>query len=153
MLGHPFIPLLGRLLITYIFFTSGIGKIFSWSDNVAYMNTRRLPLIPVLLLAATVVEVAGSVSLVTGYQARVAAFMMFWYTTAVTILFHNYWAATSMMAGMQETHFRKNLAIMGGLLMLAYCGPGKWALGTHTSEPKVGRTRAPIQDCAVENRG
>jgi uncharacterized membrane protein YphA (DoxX/SURF4 family) len=31
--------------------------------------------------------------------------------------------------GMQETHFRKNLAIMGGLLMLAYSGPGKWALG------------------------
>src|SRR5207302_541582 len=33
------------------------------------------------------------------------------------------------MAGMQETHFRKNLAIIGGLLMQAYSGPGKWALG------------------------
>ena len=33
------------------------------------------------------------------------------------------------MAAMQETHFRKNLAIMGGLLMLACSGPGKWALG------------------------
>jgi putative oxidoreductase len=51
------------------------------------------------------------------------------YTTAVTILFHNYWASSDMMAAMQETHFRKNLAIMGGLLMLAYSGPGKWALG------------------------
>jgi putative oxidoreductase len=68
---------------------------------------------------------------VTGYQARIAAFVMFWYTTAVTLLFHNYWAANEAMAGMQETHFRKNLAIMGGLLMLAYSGPGKWALGRH----------------------
>jgi len=34
-----------------------------------------------------------------------------------------------MMAAMQETTFRNNLAIMGGLLMLAYTvGPGKWAL-------------------------
>jgi uncharacterized membrane protein YphA (DoxX/SURF4 family) len=33
------------------------------------------------------------------------------------------------MAGMQETEFRKNLAIMGGLLILAACGPGKWAIG------------------------
>ncbi len=33
------------------------------------------------------------------------------------------------MAGMQETHFRKNLAIVGGLLMLAYSRLGKWALG------------------------
>jgi putative oxidoreductase len=128
-LDHPVVPLLGRLMITYIFATSGVAKIFSWSDNVAYMSTRHLPLIPVLLAAALLIEVAGSVCLVTGYQARIAAFVMFWYTTAVTVLFHNYWAASQAMAGMQETHFRKNLAIMGGLLMLAYSGPGKWALG------------------------
>jgi putative oxidoreductase len=128
-LGHPVVPLLGRLMISYIFATSGIAKVFSWSGNVAYMGTRHLPLIPVLLAAALVIELAGSVCLVTGYQARIAAFVMFLYTTAVTVLFHNYWASSDMVAAMQETHFRKNLAIMGGLLMLAYSGPGKWALG------------------------
>lgn len=128
-LDHPIVPLLGRLMMTYIFATSGIGKIFGWSGNVAYMNTRHLPMIPVLLAAAMVIEVLGSICLVTGYQARIAAFVMFWYTTAVTVIFHNYWASSEMMAAMQETHFRKNLAIMGGLLMLAYGGPGKWALG------------------------
>jgi putative oxidoreductase len=91
------------------------------------MSTRHLPLIPMLLAAAMVIELAGSACLLTGYQARVAAFVMFWYTTAVTVLFHNYWAAGAAMG--QETQFRKNLAIMGGLLMLAYSGPGKWALG------------------------
>jgi putative oxidoreductase len=128
-LGHPVVPLIGRLMISYIFATSGIAKVFSWSGNVAYMGTRHLPLIPVLLAAALVIELAGSVCLVTGYQARIAAFVMFLYTTAVTVLFHNYWASSDMMAAMQETHFRKNLAIMGGLLMLAFSGPGKWALG------------------------
>ena len=86
-------------------------------------------MIPLLLAAAMVIEVAGSVCLVTGYRVRLAAFVMFWYTTAVTVIFHNYWASSDMMAAMQETHFRKNLAIMGGLLMLTYSGPGKWALG------------------------
>src|SRR6266403_291450 len=120
-LDHPVIPLLGRLMMSYIFATSGIAKIFGWSGNVAYMTTRHLPMIPVLLAVAMVIEVAGSVCVVTGYQARLAAFGRF--------LYHNYWAASEAMAGMQETHFRKNLAIMGGLLMLAYSGPGKWALG------------------------
>jgi hypothetical protein len=46
---------------------------------------------------------------------------------------NNYWASSEMMAAMQETHFRKNLAIMGGLLMLAYSGPGKWAGGQRNS--------------------
>lgn len=138
-LEHPIIPLVGRLMITYIFVTSGIGKVFSWSDNVKYMSTRHLPMIPVLLAIAAVVELGGSICLITGYQARIAAFVMFLYTTAVTVIFHNYWAATGMMAGMQETHFRKNLAIMGGLLVLTYSGLGKWALGESTRKPETGQ--------------
>jgi putative oxidoreductase len=137
-LEHPIIPLAGRLMITYIFATSGIGKVFSWSSNVQYMSTRHLPLIPVLLAIAAIVELGGSICLITGYQARIAAFIMFLYTTAVTVIFHNYWAATGMMAGMQETHFRKNLAIMGGLLILAYSGPGKWALGEANRRTEMG---------------
>ena len=133
-LGHPVVPLLGRLMMTYIFATSGIGKIFGWSGNVAYMSTRHLPMIPLLLAVALVIEVGGSISLITGYQARIAAFVMFWYTTAVTLIFHNYWASNEAMAGMQETHFRKNLAIMGGLLILAYSGPGRWAIGKRADE-------------------
>jgi putative oxidoreductase len=49
---------------------------------------------------------------------------------AVTVIFHNYWAASGNLAGIQETHFRKNLAIMGGLLVLAYSGPGRYSLRT-----------------------
>ena len=135
-LDHPLIPLLGRLMITYIFATSGIAKVFSWSGNIQYMSTRHLPLIPVLLAIATVIELAGSACLIAGYQTRVAAFVMFLYTTAVTVLFHNYWAASGMLAATQETHFRKNLAIMGGLLILAFSGPGRWALDSRTRESK-----------------
>jgi len=39
---------------------------------------------------------------------------------------------------MQQTHFRKNLVIMGGLLlMLAYSGPGKWALGAGATRRRL----------------
>jgi putative oxidoreductase len=129
ILSHPVIPLVGRLLMTYIFLTSGLAKLTAWQGNIAYMNTRHLPLVPLLLGIAAIIELLGSISLITGYQARIAGFVMFLYTTAVTVLFHNYWAFTGPLAGAQETHFRKNLAIMGGLLMLAYCGPGRWSIG------------------------
>ena len=115
--------------MVYIFATSGLAKIFSWQGNVQYMSTRHLPMIPVLLAAAMVIEVGGSICLITGYRAREAAFIMFLYMIPLTLLFHNYWAVTGMSAGAQETHFRKNLAIMGGLLLLAYAGPGRWSLG------------------------
>src|SRR5436853_6321461 len=128
-LEHPIIPLTGRLMITYIFATSGIAKVFSWSDNVQYMSTSHITMIPLLLAISAFIELAGSVCLITGYQIRIAAFVMFLYTTVVTVLFHNYWAASAAMAGIQETHFRKNLAIMGGLLMVAYSGGGKGGMG------------------------
>jgi putative oxidoreductase len=127
--NHPVVPLLGRLLMSYIYLTSGIAKIIDWRGNMTYMDRHHLPMIPVLLATAAFIELAGSLCLVTGYQARWAAFVMFGYTTLLTILLHNYWAYTGDIAGMQETHFRKNIAIMGGLLMISYSGPGRWALG------------------------
>jgi len=129
-LRHPLIPLLGRLLLTYIYIDSGIAKLLDWSGNVQYMNSRHLPFIPVLLAIAAVIEIGGSICLITGYHARWAAFIMFGYTVVLTLLFHNYWSFTGMARGSQETHFRKNVAIAGGLLALAYGGPGRWALGS-----------------------
>jgi putative oxidoreductase len=126
---HPVIPLLGRLLMSYVYLTSGYAKVVDWSGNIAYMSHHHLPMIPVLLACAAIIEIAGSICLVTGYQARWAASVMFGYTAILTLALHNYWAYTGDLAGMQETHFRKNLAIMGGLLMLTYSGPGGWALG------------------------
>lgn len=131
---HPVIPLVGRLLIVYIFATSGMGKAFGWQSNVEYMSTRHLPVIPLLLAVAAVIEIGGSICLITGYRAREAAMIMFIYMIPLTLLFHNYWAASGMLAGMQETHFRKNLAIMGGLLMLAYAGPGRWSVGENSRQ-------------------
>jgi len=122
--------LFGRFLIAYIFVTSGIAKVFGWEANVQYMSTRHLPMIPLLLAVAAIIELGGSICLITGYQARMAAFVLFLYMIAVTVIFHNYWAASGNLAGIQETQFRKNLAIMGGLLVLAYSGPGRYSLGT-----------------------
>ena len=128
-LNHPAVPLFGRLLMAYIFATSGIAKVFGWGGNVQYMSTRHLPMIPLLLAVATIIELGGTICLITGYQARIAAFVLFLYMIAVTVIFHNYWAASGNLAGVQETHFRKNRAIMGGLLVLAYSGPGRYSLG------------------------
>jgi putative oxidoreductase len=99
--------------MSYIFITSGLAKVFSWGANVQYMSTRHLPAIPVLLALAALVELGGAICLITGYQSRLAALVMFGYLIVLTLTFHNYWAFSGTLAGMQETHFRKNLAIMG----------------------------------------
>ena len=49
----------GRLLLSVIFSTSAISKSFGWAGNVAYMSANHLPLIPLLLAAALLIEALG----------------------------------------------------------------------------------------------
>ena len=114
------IPLIGRLLLSVIFFTSAISKSFSWPGNVEYMSAKHLPLIPLLLAAALLIEALGSLCLITGFASRLAATVMFLYMIPVTFLLHDF----------MGTQFQKNLGIMGGLLMIASFGPGRFALAT-----------------------
>ncbi|MEP6573782.1 MAG: DoxX family protein, partial [Gemmatimonadota bacterium] len=67
-----------------------------------------------------------------GYRARQAAAIMFVYLGIVSIRLHDFWNLTAARAGMSQTEFFKNLGMMGGLLMIAAYGPGRWMLGRRT---------------------
>jgi uncharacterized membrane protein YphA (DoxX/SURF4 family) len=112
------LPLLARLLLSVIFVTSAISKLFGWGGNVEYMASKHLPLIPAMLAASLAIEAFGSLCLITGFAARIAASVMFLYMIPVTFLLHDF----------MSTNFEKNLGIMGGLLMIAVFGPGRFAL-------------------------
>jgi uncharacterized membrane protein YphA (DoxX/SURF4 family) len=43
---------------------------------------------------------------------------------------------SGMAAAGTETQFFKNLGMMGGLLMIAIYGPGRWALGASGSSAR-----------------
>lgn len=109
------LALVGRLLLSLIFVTSAISKSFGWAGNVEYMASKHLPLIPVLLFAALLIEALGSLCLITGFAARTAATVMFIYLIPVTFLLHDF----------MGTQFQKNVGIMGGLLMVAAFGSGR----------------------------
>lgn len=129
-LSHAVFPFIGRLFISAIFVQGALGKIMGWSGQAVYMQSHHLPgqLIPTMLGVALVIEAAGVLSLILGLQARAAAFVMCLYLGLVSVLLHNFWAAQGMTAGGMQTQFLKNVGIMGGLLMIAASGPGKWSV-------------------------
>lgn len=122
-------PLLARLMIAAEFAIAAFAKASGWSGNAAYMASHGMTMIRPLLGAALVVEAVGSLSLITGYRARYAGAIMFVYLGIVTVRLHDFWNQTGTAAGGTQTHFFKNVAIMGGLLMIAVYGPGRWAIG------------------------
>jgi putative oxidoreductase len=122
-------PLSARLFICAIFVQGALGKILGWSGQAAYMQSHNLPaqLIPTMLGIALLIEAAGVLCLIVGWQARIAAFVMFLYLGVVSVLLHNFWAAQGMAAAGMQTQFLKNVGIMGGLLMITAAGPGGWS--------------------------
>lgn len=109
----------GRVLLSVLFILSAVGKIVSWDVNAQFLASKGLPLIPVLLGAATVVELAGGLALLFGWQVRWGALLLFLYLIPTTLLSHNFWALSGAERQTEMVNFLKNLAIMGGLLAVA----------------------------------
>lgn len=123
-----YVPLLGRILLSAIFIWSGIGKITGFSGNEAYMAAHGMPLIPVLLTIALIIELGGGLMILLGWHARLAALVLFLYTIPTTLIFHAFWAVPPAQVQDMQIHFMKNLAMMGGLLYVVAYGAGELSM-------------------------
>lgn len=121
--------LLARILISQIFLISGFMKIVDWSGTEAHMAQRGMFLIPFFHVAALLTELAGGLSLLLGYKARMGALLLFLFLIPVTLTFHNFWTYTDPKEQqVNMLFFMHNLTLMGGLLLVMTLGPGPLSL-------------------------
>ena len=118
----------GRVLLALVFLLSGIGKLRGFDGTVGYISSVGLPLPGVLAALALALEIVAGVALILGYRTRWAALALAVFTLVAAFLFHNFWSMPEEAKVMQQIMFLKNLAIAGGLLMVAAYGPGTWSV-------------------------
>jgi putative oxidoreductase len=128
--------LAGRILISALFLISGFIKLTHWQMMSGILASLKIPLAPIALAVTVVIEIAGALSIIAGYQARIAAVIQILYLIPVTLMMHNFWAFQGAQQQDQMAHFLKNLGIMGGLLFIAACGAG--AISVDASRKKAG---------------
>jgi putative oxidoreductase len=109
----------GRIFISVFILISGVTKIARNKTMVEYAKSKKMPLPDLAIAGAALVELAGGISIAIGFYATIAAAVLFIYLIPTTIVFHDFWAAPEAERQNQAVHFMKNLAIMGGLLILA----------------------------------
>lgn len=117
------VPLIARILLSAIFIQSGLGKIMDPSGTQQYMAAYGMPLTSLFLIGAIFCEIFGSLSILLGFKARLGASLLVIFMIPTTLIFH-----TKLSDQVQMIMFMKNLAIIGGLLMVAYFGPGPISL-------------------------
>jgi putative oxidoreductase len=121
---RPYLYVLGRILISAIFITAGVGKIQNFAGTAKMMAGKGLPLPEVLLVLTILIEAVGGVMLLLGIWARLTALVFFLWLIPVTLVFHRYWGIDPAQVQGQYINFMKNLAIMGGMATIMACGSG-----------------------------
>ncbi len=121
------IVLLGRFLFALIFLMAAPNN-FS-SQTIAYAASQGVPLASIAVPFSGVLALAGGLSILLGYRAKVGAWLLITFLAAVTPMMHNFWTvADPMMRQMQLIMFMKNVSMLGGALLVTQLGTGPWSL-------------------------
>lgn len=122
------LSLAGRALIALLFVPAAFSKIGGFEGTAGYIASVGLPAASLGVVVAIVVEGLGGLAVLAGFKTRIAALALAVFTLVATFFFHNFWAMPAEAQMMQQLMFFKNLAIVGGLLILAASGPGGWSV-------------------------
>jgi putative oxidoreductase len=117
------LQLIARIFLSVIFLYSGVQKILHISGTRQFMTLHGMPLTGLFLAGAVFVEIFVGLALLLGFKARWAALTLAVYLIPTTLIFHGRFSDQ-----MQIIQFLKNLAIIGGLLMIAAFEGGRIGL-------------------------
>lgn len=123
-LNQDLASLVARLLIAPLFIVFGFEKITGYTSSAGYMEAYGLPgfLLPLAILA----ELGGGLAILLGVYSRWAALALAGFCIITALVFHTAWSGDGGQG--QFINFMKNIALAGGLLLLAANGPGKYAV-------------------------
>ena len=120
--------LLGRVLMMLLFVISGWGKLTGFQGPVGDMGTVGAPMPVVAAAIAVVMEFGVGIALLIGFWTRPLALLMALFVLGTALIAHTFWNVEGAMQTANMVQFYKNLSIMGGLLLLAVTGAGRYAL-------------------------
>ncbi|SCB53812.1 putative oxidoreductase [Bradyrhizobium shewense] len=123
--------LVGRILYASMFLLFGYGKITAFAGTTSYMGSLGLPAPSLFTLLAIIVEIAGGLLMLVGYQTRLVALGL-----AIYILVSAFIGHFQLSDFNQFQHFMKNMAIVGGSLAFVALGAGAYSLDARRS-PQV----------------
>jgi len=126
---------LSRVLISAVFIVFGVLQfthIGNYIANPAVIKVSGMtggmltPTILAYLVAA--IDLFGGILILAGYQTRWAAIVLIAFVVLTLLFVHTFWTMEGPARAANQANFYKNLAIIGGLLLLIIHGPGRMSV-------------------------
>ena len=118
------IVLVARILIAQVFLLTALAG----SPTAGYLTSLGVPSPALWSAVAIAVEWIITLSLIFGVATRYGALLGTLYVIIAIALAHRYWEYPQAQQLGQYTNFIKNLAIIGGLLLLFVQGAGRFSI-------------------------
>lgn len=122
------VVLVARIALSAIFLMSGYAKLTDPGAAIGYMTAKGVPEPDTLVYIAGLAEIAGGLSLLFGFLTRVGTLGLVAFLFVTNWYFHDFWNMAGNDRRMELIQFSKDMAIVGGLLMLAAAGAGRYSL-------------------------
>src|SRR5215469_6799559 len=117
---------LGRLLFVLMFLMAGFTHLSK--NTIGFAASQGVPMASFLVPASGILALVGGLSVLLGYRAKFGAWLIVLFLIGVTPM-HKFWGiADPMMQQMQMAQFLKNIAMLGGALLITQFGSGPWSL-------------------------
>ncbi len=119
-------PTAARVFLALLFVVGGFGKLMAFEGTVGYIGSLvNEPAAPLLTVLAIIFELGGGLMLLFNWKTSLGVDMLIAFTVVATILGHTTFTGDAMADQMQYTAILKNLAIIGGLLLMARLACGE----------------------------
>lgn len=132
------IDLIARVCISLIF-------LFEAYDTIKYFKTTKKIMTEYgvtwnqefLLIGAIFLMIVGGVLILSGYRSSLGGVLLIMFYLPVTLIAHSWWNDPIDMQREQSILFMKNIAIIGGLLIIVVNGSGKYSIKRLFATTKV----------------
>ncbi len=126
--SHDLVLCIGRVLLCLLFITAGFDKLFIIDAFAANMAGKGMPVPWLFPIMAIVIELGGGLVLALGIETRILAVLFAIYVVVASLISHPFWTMTDPARAANEIHFYKNVAIIGGFVLLAATGGGRFSV-------------------------
>lgn len=123
---------LGRACFSLIFIAAGLNHFTASSIELASLHG--VPLASIAVPFSGMIALAGGLSILLGYHAKLGAWLLVLFLVPVTLVAHRFWGIPD--PGIAETQlimFMKNISMIGGALIISQFGAGPVSLDARRS--------------------
>lgn len=118
---------LGRLLFSAIFIAS--APLHFSQAMIDRAASQGVPFASIAVPGFGLLALAGGLSVLLGYRAKLGAWALVIFLLPVTLMMHQFWAAPDQEAmSLHLTMFMKNLSLVGGALLISQFGAGPMSI-------------------------